>query len=576
MKRKVAALLLAVLLIGMITIVPRGQASAATSKLVAITFDDGPGAYTERLLDGLKARGAKATFFMVGNLIGNRMDTVKRMVREGHQIGNHTYSHPNLNTLSSASVRSELNRTRNLLAQAGGNQTYALRPPYGNHNATVRTAAGGPIILWSVDTLDWKTRNADAVYNSIIRNTRDGSIVLLHDIYSTSVSGALRAIDTLKAKGYEFVTVNELFRRRAVKLENGKVYSCAYNKGITLPAVQPPVAPTCAVEAVYGGQKISLKCATADSKIYYTLDGSTPSEKSAKYTAPLILQKNVKLRAIAYNAGGKSGVLQKNITLYKCPAPTISLKQGKAHLTPAAGTILYYTVNGSAPTAGSAKYTAPVAVNNRLNVLVRAPGKLDRQIQYSFTKYGAILTDTPADAWYFSAVGEAMHSGLLVGMGDMSFAPETPMTRAMFVTALYRMTPNADGSGKCTFTDVPAKSWYAVAVRWAQRSGIVSGMTPETFAPDREITREQMCAILNRYLDVYSLQLKSIRETTFADDAEISRWAKADVYALYEVGLINGMGHNTFAPKDKATRAQCARLLVTLDNAVTALEEETL
>ncbi len=575
MKKCISLILCFALMLGLLPVWQGTTASAATPKLVAITFDDGPGAYTSRLLDGLRARGAKATFFLVGNRLSSYPETVRRMVREGHQVGNHTWSHPNLNTLSYDAVSTELTRTRNQLAQLAGSRTFALRPPYGNHNANVRALAGGPIILWSVDTLDWQSRNANTVYNKIVNQTTDGSIVLLHDIYSTSVDAALRAIDTLQARGYECVTVEELFRRRAVALENGQVYASAYNKGITLPAVEPPVAPTYQTVNVFGGKKVTLQCATADTTLYYTLDGSKPTDKSRKYVGTFTLTASAKLRAVAYNEGGRGAELSVNLTLATSAAPTITLTGNTVRLQPAAGTLIYYTTDKSTPTTQSKKYTAPVTVDKRLNVRVSSSGKADRLISYTFTAYGDILTDTPAEAWYFKAVGEALHRGIMVGVGDTEFAPDSVMTRAMFVTALYRLS-GEQGQAVTTFTDVPKKAWYAKAVAWAQSKGIVAGMSEQSFAPNGQITREQMCAILNRYLDVYSLQLKSIRETTFADDGEISRWAKADVYALYEVGLVNGMGHNTFAPKDQATRAQCAQLLVTLDNAVTALEEDTL
>lgn len=566
MKKTVSFLLCLLMVMTLLPAFATQKAEAASTKLVAITFDDGPGAYTERLLDGLKARGAKATFFVVGSMASGRMDTVKRMVKEGHQIGNHTYSHANLNTLSGAGVRTELTRARNLLVQAGGEQTYLLRPPYGNHNSTVRANADAPLILWSVDTLDWQSRNANTVYHKIINETKDGSIVLLHDIYSTSVEAALRAIDTLQASGYECVTVSELFRRRAVPLEKGQVYSCAYNKGITLPGVEPPVAPTYKTSNVFGGKQVTLSCATKNTTIYYTLDGSKPTDKSKKYAGTFRLTATTRLRAVAYNEGGRGKELDKTVTLEKSPAPGITLKNSTATLTPAAGTLLYYTTDKSQPTDQSKKYTAPVKVSKRLNVRVSSSGKADRIICYTFTKYGAILTDVPADAWYYDAVGEAMERGIMKGVGNMEFAPAGTVTRAMFVTALHRLSPDYKTKyPTATFQDVPAGTWYSKAVAWAQSKGIVKGMTDTEYQPDSEITREQMCAILNRYLKVYGYQLSTVQRPAFTDAADIAAWAKKDVTALYHMNLINGMGDDTFCPKAHATRAQCAKLLVDLD-----------
>ncbi len=564
-QKVIAVLMCCVLAVGLIPVMAAPATQATSGKLVAITFDDGPGAYTEQLLDGLAARGAKATFFLVGNRISSRLSTVQRMVREGHQIGNHSYSHPDLTTLSSASVSTELTRTRQLLVQAGGSQTYALRPPYGSHNATVRSNAGGPVILWSVDTLDWQSRNANAVYNKIINETRDGSIVLLHDIYSTSVQGALRGIDTLKQQGYEFVTVNELLRRRGITPQNGQVYTCAYNKGINLPAADAAKAPTYTTKNVFGGKQITLSCATQGATIYYTTDGSAPDESSTRYRGAFVLGQTARLRAVAYTAAGRGAELDVTLTLSKSPAPTASYANGMITLTAAKGTVLYYTTDTTVPTDKSACYKSPVKVNKRLNVLVTASGMADRIVNYTVTKYGDLLTDVPAGAWYYEAVGEAMHRGIMKGTGKQLFDPEGQVTRAMFVTALYRMSPDADNTFAApTFTDVPKNTWYTDAVAWAQAKGIVKGMTKTQYQPDGDITREQMCAILHRYMKVYGHTLPRTKRPAFKDAADIAGWAKKDVSAMYEMGLINGMGGGVFAPAAGATRAQCAKLLVDL------------
>jgi len=227
MKKKLLSLLLALVMVA--ALLPTVTSKAAGEKLIAVTFDDGPGQYTSTLLDGLKQRGAKATFFMQGINAASYPAVVKRAWLEGHQVCSHSYNHPQLTTLSSADVRSQLTRTDSILDNAIGlDMSYMLRPPYGSYNQNVLNIAGVPCLYWSVDTLDWKSRNADSVYNEFIRSARDGSIVLLHDIYSTSVTGALRAIDTLQARGFEFVTVDELFYRRGITMQNARIYFDAY------------------------------------------------------------------------------------------------------------------------------------------------------------------------------------------------------------------------------------------------------------------------------------------------------------------------------------------------------------
>ncbi len=260
MKKKVI-LLLALLLIAL----PRA-ASAADTKLIAITFDDGPSKYTENLLAGLEKRHAQVTFFMQGVNAQRYPQLVQQAYAAGHQIASHTYNHPYLPKLSEAELHSQLNRTADILSQAAGSSGgYMLRPPYGSYNAQVLAQIGVPAILWSVDTRDWQSRNADKVYQSIVNNSRDGSIVLLHDLYPTSIEGALRGIDYLQAQGYELVTVRELLRRRGIEPTAGHTYSSAYSRGVSLPGLP---APQISYDSAAGSLTI-----TGESTIYYTING---------------------------------------------------------------------------------------------------------------------------------------------------------------------------------------------------------------------------------------------------------------------------------------------------------------
>ena len=209
-------------------------ASDFTGKLIAITFDDGPGAYTSTLLDELAARDVKATFFVSGYRAASYPETLKRMVAEGHQLASHTQNHENLNTLSASKIASEISQTQALITAAGGDDPAYIRPPYGNANQTVRAQATAPLINWSVDPEDWKYHNADTVCRNILSGSYDGAIILVHDIYKTSVEGALAAIDTLLKQGYEFVTVRDLLLRRGVTPERGVMYYDAKNTGVNL------------------------------------------------------------------------------------------------------------------------------------------------------------------------------------------------------------------------------------------------------------------------------------------------------------------------------------------------------
>ena len=223
---------LALLLI--LTLCMPAAASGFTEKLIAITFDDGPGAYTAQLLDELAARDVKATFFVSGYRAANYPETLKRMVSEGHQLASHTQNHENLNTLSAAKIADEISRTQDYITAAGGDNPAYIRPPYGNANKTVRAQAPSPLINWSVDPEDWKYHNADTVCSNILAGSYDGAIILVHDIYQTSVNGALAAIDKLLEQGYEFVTVRDLLLRRGITTEAGVMYYDAKNTGVNL------------------------------------------------------------------------------------------------------------------------------------------------------------------------------------------------------------------------------------------------------------------------------------------------------------------------------------------------------
>lgn len=194
-------------------------------KLIAITFDDGPsGVTTPVLLDGLKERNVKATFFMLGTGIEKYPDVVKRIYSEGHGIGNHSYGHKNLVKLDIEAAKVQYNAPNELLNSIVGTHSTVFRPPYGNYNDNIKSMMDTPIILWDIDPYDWKYKDADKIANHIIENAQDGDIILLHDIYSTSVQAAFKVIDTLHQQGFKFVTVDELIRRNGNEPNAGEVF----------------------------------------------------------------------------------------------------------------------------------------------------------------------------------------------------------------------------------------------------------------------------------------------------------------------------------------------------------------
>jgi peptidoglycan-N-acetylglucosamine deacetylase len=182
---------------------------------IALTFDDGPNAtLTPKLLDLLAARHLKATFFVVGQNAADHPDILKRAVREGHEIANHSWSHPNLGKMSDEAVRRELQKTDDAIAAAIGKRPTLMRPPYGSLTAHqknwIHEEFGYRIIIWDVDPLDWKRPGPSVVTARILKETRAGSIVLAHDIHGPTIEAMPRTFDQLIEKGFKSVTVTEL------------------------------------------------------------------------------------------------------------------------------------------------------------------------------------------------------------------------------------------------------------------------------------------------------------------------------------------------------------------------------
>jgi peptidoglycan/xylan/chitin deacetylase (PgdA/CDA1 family) len=184
---------------------------------IAMTFDDGPSAtLTPKLLDILAAHHIKATFFVIGENVAEHPEIVARAVREGHEIGNHSWSHPNLAKMSDDAVRRQLWRTDDAIKSATGIRPKLLRPPYGSITARqkrwIHDEFGYEIILWDVDPYDWKRPGPSVVRNRILKETRPGSIVLSHDIHPGTIEAVSSTFDALQAKGFKFFTVSELIR----------------------------------------------------------------------------------------------------------------------------------------------------------------------------------------------------------------------------------------------------------------------------------------------------------------------------------------------------------------------------
>ena len=183
------------------------------NKVIALTFDDGPGPYTAHLLDILDQYGAKATFFLIGSKVSGQASVVRSIQARGHQLGNHSWSHPELPKLSVDQIAGEIDRTNEAIRQATGVKPSILRPPYGAVNGVVLEQLrlrNMSSILWSVDTRDWADRNSQIVCSRAVAGARPGAVILMHDIHQTSVNAVPCILGSLKQQGYSFVTIQRL------------------------------------------------------------------------------------------------------------------------------------------------------------------------------------------------------------------------------------------------------------------------------------------------------------------------------------------------------------------------------
>ena len=199
----------------------------ATKPMVALTFDDGPGKYEDRILAAFQKYGGKGTFFFVGTQAEKYPNVVKRVAEAGHEVANHSYKHENLPKLSQAGATQSLAKTNEILRRLSGQSVSLVRPPYGATSSSVKAALqnqGQPSILWSIDTLDWKTRNAKSSINIVLQQVKDGDVILMHSIYAQSAEAAEALIPALQERGYQLVTVSELAKARGISLQAGQNY----------------------------------------------------------------------------------------------------------------------------------------------------------------------------------------------------------------------------------------------------------------------------------------------------------------------------------------------------------------
>lgn len=283
---------------------------SGSPRLVALTFEDGPSSYSEDLLDGLEERGAYVTFFMTGENGDNdsagiknvRKSLLSRMWKDGHQLANHSYSHVELGDLPEKEISAEIGKVEDLLFDGAGDEFhYVVRTPDGVDRQELRESIEAPQILWSVDVNDGQASDADEVASRIVSSARHGDIVRLHDVYESSVEGALQAIDKMQAQGYEFVTVAELMRRTGTMMSNNSSITRARTfSQMHLAYAEPELDFSYFDGATYA--HVSHK--DSDITLHYTLNGSYPDLASPTADKPILLKKGNVLTVIGVDEWG--------------------------------------------------------------------------------------------------------------------------------------------------------------------------------------------------------------------------------------------------------------------------------
>ena len=445
MKKRLVCLLLASALLAGLS----GFASANNTKLIALTFDDGPSAsYTPGLLDGLSARGVKVTFFLVGRSVSYWPSVAAREAAEGHQLGSHTWSHAWLTKLSAADVQSEVSSgVSQITAATGSAGPFYLRAPYGAVNATVCANVGAPIILWSVDPGSGSMKASEASMDqTLLRTAFDGGIVILHDTSQKNVNVALYGIDQLRAQGYEFVTVEELFRLRGVTPQAGTVYYKVPQSAAETSFDETQLASHWACASIQAVEKAGIIAGTGG--------GFQPNAWLTRAQAAAILWRMAGAPAASGSADSDA------------PAATLPVASGSVS-TPTSSAV-------SSPMAGT---TAAESVSTG-------------------------FADVPADAWYARAVAWAQENGCLFG-SEGRFRPDQYITKQELYTMLARyggeklaaLPQTASPAAYCD--DARTAAWAAPSVALFRGAGFVSKNDRQIFRPKDFATRAETAELVS-------------------------------------------------------------------------------
>ncbi len=422
------------------------SAFANNTKLIALTFDDGPSnSNTPLLLEELAKRNVKVTFFLVGTQVEKYPDIAEQAFQQGHQLANHTYSHPYLTKLSASEIKNEISATSLLLSSITGQANFMLRPPYGSLNRSAKQAANCPLILWSVDPCNGRMNTNEYIMKqNFVSAARDGSIVILHDTGRKNISVALYAIDELMSQGYEFVTVNELFRLRGITPAAGETYYC--------------VSP--------------------DSNENY-FDEAHLDRHWASDCIDFVMQRGI--------MQGDGQRFEPNAYITRAMAATIIWRMAACPSEPRVEAPLESSSFSFIPGIVSIRQITKSTVSTRSGSTVH------------------VFQDVPDDTWFSEAVSWARSVGCVDGVSEDSFDPYSYITKEQFYTMLGRFGEkeiaklDRAGSPSSYRDDVRISPWALKSVISLRSAGFSSKNDPEIFRPADYMTRAEAAELITWY-----------------------------------------------------------------------------
>ena len=416
--------------------------------------------------------------------------------------------------------------------------------------------------------------------------------------YEVSKDGGRTWVEADSTTGHTFTGLkngtNYTFKVRGVNdAGNGEEARATATPKAEVVSPDAPKAPTFSPEpeTYKSSINVGIESETKGAVIYYTIDGSKPTNMSKRYTSPITITKTTTIKAIAYKNNVASEIaigkfeINTSVAVKRVSAPIFSPVAGTYNkdmyiqiTTPTEGADIYYTVDGTDPTTDSLKYTGPIWINRRMpfraiavkqgmdsSKIVRTPYLMDRKFPFTDIEQN--------NQWKHECVKYVWDNSIMNGIaGTTLFEPDSPLTRAMFATVLYRMAGEPDVNFAATFSDVEAEKWYSDAIIWANQKGIVQGLGDGSYGINHNITREQIAKMLYEYAKGIGYDISETQElSSFTDESEVSPWAVDYMKWATAVKMITGKPNDDgktyrMDPKGEATRAECAAMLMRFEN----------